>query len=138
MEIDLELFEVCAQLQRDAGCRKVMVCGHEGEVLAHAGDRGILDDAASDAVANIVIDIISGAMHAQPPPAEARPQPELPGEVQVTLQNGMTACAAALADRAALVVVFDSSTTLERVKHKMRRARDRLVKSLPNVSDPTE
>src|SRR3954469_9357966 len=125
MEMDSELFEICAQLQRDAGCRKVMVCGHEGEILAHAGERGILDEAAGDAVANIVID----AMNARLPPAEARPQPELPGEVQVTLQNGMTACAAGLADRAALVVVFDSSTTFERVKHKMRRARDRLVKS---------
>jgi hypothetical protein len=129
MEMDSELFDICAQLQRDSGCKKVMVCGQEGEVLAHAGERGVLDDAAADALASIVVD----AMHPQPPgPA---PRPELPGDVQVTLPNGMTACAAPLADKAALVVVFDAATTLDRVRIKMRRARDRLVKSLPGLGE---
>jgi predicted regulator of Ras-like GTPase activity (Roadblock/LC7/MglB family) len=130
MEIDSELYDICAQLQRDAGCRKVMVCGQDGEVLAHAGDRGILDEAASDALAAMVAD----AMH--PQPSENRKLAELPGDLQATLPTGMTACAAALADRAALVVVFDEATTLERVRIKMRRARERLVKSLPGVEDP--
>jgi hypothetical protein len=133
--MDSELFEICAQLQRDAGCRKVMVCSSEGDVLAHAGDRGILDEAASEALVGIVVD----AMH--PQPSDAAPRPELPGDLQATLPNGMTACAAPLAGHqnqlAALVVVFDQTTTLERVRIKMRRARERLVKSLPGVSDPT-
>jgi predicted regulator of Ras-like GTPase activity (Roadblock/LC7/MglB family) len=125
MEMDSELYEICAQLQRDAGCRKVMVCGHEGEVLAHAGERGTLDEASADALAGIIVD----AMH--PQPSENAPRPELPGDLQATLQNGLTACAAPLADKAALVVVFDETTTLERVRIKMRRARERLMKSLP-------
>jgi hypothetical protein len=132
MEMESELFEICAQLQRDAGCRKVMVCGHEGEVLAHAGDRGILDEAASDALAAMIVD----AMHARP-----EPQPHnlaaLPGEIQATLSKGLTACATSIADKAALVVIFDDTTTFERVRIKMRRARDRLVKSLPGLGDPT-
>ena len=127
--MDSELFEICAQLQRDAGCRKVMVCGHEGEVLAHAGDRGILDEAAADALAAIAVD----AMH--PQPSGSAPRPELPGDVQAALPNGMTACAAPLADKAALVVVFDGTTTLDRVRIKMRRARERLVKSLPGLGE---
>jgi len=134
MDVESDLFEICAQLQRDAGCKKVMVCGHEGEVLAHAGERGILDEANADAVAAMVVDALS----AQAPPAGATPRPELPGELQVSLPNGLTGCATALGDRAALVVVFDDATTLERVKIKMRRARDRLVKSLPAVGDPSE
>ena len=134
MEMEAELFEICAQLQRDAGCRKVMVCsGNEGEILAHAGDRGIMDEAASDALAAIVVDV----MHPTPP-AEGQKLAELPGDLQATLPNGLTACAASLADKAVLVVVFDSTTTLERVRIKMRRARDRLVKTLPGVGDPTE
>ena len=32
-------------------------------------------------------------------------------------------------------VVFDSATTLERVRIKMRRARERLVKSLPGLGE---
>jgi len=126
--MDSELFDICAQLQRDSGCKKVMVCGIEGEVLAHAGERGVLDEAAADALAAIVVD----AMHPQPSPA---PRPELPGDVQAKLPNGMTACAAPLADKAALVVVFDEATTLDRVRIKMRRARDRLVKSLPGLGE---
>jgi predicted regulator of Ras-like GTPase activity (Roadblock/LC7/MglB family) len=130
MEMESELFEICAQLQRDAGCRKVMVCGHEGEVLAHAGDRGILDEAASEALAAIIVD----AMHARPEPS---PQAALPGELQAQLSSALTACATSIADKAALVVIFDDATTLERVRIKMRRARERLVKSLPGLGDPT-
>jgi predicted regulator of Ras-like GTPase activity (Roadblock/LC7/MglB family) len=129
MEIDSDLFEICAQLQRDSGCKKVMVCGQEGEVLAHAGERGILDEAAADALAAIVVD----AMH--PQPSDSAQRPTLSGDVQATLPNRMTACAAPLADRAALVVVFDDATTLERVRIKMRRARERLVKSLPGLGE---
>jgi predicted regulator of Ras-like GTPase activity (Roadblock/LC7/MglB family) len=134
MKMETELFEICAQLQRDAGCKKVMVCGQEGEILAHAGERGILDDAAADALAQMVAD----AMNPPPPNPETQTRPELPGELQVRLPNGMTACATTLAERAALVVVFDDATTLERVRIKMRRARDRLVKTLPGLGDPTE
>jgi predicted regulator of Ras-like GTPase activity (Roadblock/LC7/MglB family) len=133
METESELFEICAQLQRDAGCRKVMVCGHEGEILAHAGDRGILDEAASDALAAMVAE----AMGAASAPPESPPRPELPGDLETRLPNGLTACATALADKAALVVVFDATTTLERVRIKMRRARERLEKTLP-LRDPTE
>jgi predicted regulator of Ras-like GTPase activity (Roadblock/LC7/MglB family) len=128
MEMESELFEICAQLQRDAGCKKVMVCGQEGEVLAHAGERGSLDEAAAEALAAIVVD----TMHPQP---SESPRPELPGDLQVSLPNGLTACATSLADRAALVVLFDEATTLERVRIKMRRARERLVKNLPGLGE---
>ena len=75
-------------------------------------------------------------MHARAP-AEAAPHTALPGELQAELAKGLTACATSIADKAALVVIFDEATTLERVRIKMRRARDRLVKSLPGLGDPT-
>jgi len=134
METESELFEICAQLQRDAGCKKVMVCGHEGEILAHTGERGILDEAAAETLASIVVDVLNAAST----PSGASGQASLPGELQAPLRNGMTICATAVLDKAALVVVFDGTTTLERVHLKMRRARDRLVKSLPGLGDPTE
>jgi predicted regulator of Ras-like GTPase activity (Roadblock/LC7/MglB family) len=133
MDVESDLFEICAQLLRDAGCKKVMVCGSEGDVLAHAGERGIFDEASADALAAMVVDVLG---------AQAAPttgvRPELPGELQVSLPGGLTGCGTALLDKAALVVVFDQGTTLERVKIKMRRARDRLVKSLPGIGDKNE
>ncbi len=141
--IETELFEIVAQLQRDAGCRKVMLCGQEGEILAHAGDPGILDDAAADALAAIVVDALNPGTPGSPanPGPLRRRRPTCGatlGELQVTLPNGMTVYATPLLDRAALVVIFDGATTVERVRVKMRRARDRLAKSLPGLGDPTE
>jgi hypothetical protein len=127
-----ELFEVCEQLVRDAGARKVMVCGADGEVLAHAGEPGTLDDAASEAVATLVADVIAGAQAGQFPPAEdlvARLPQERPATLQV--------CAAPIGTLAAVLVVFDDSTTIDRVRAKMRRARSLLEKSLPTEKGPT-
>jgi predicted regulator of Ras-like GTPase activity (Roadblock/LC7/MglB family) len=139
METESELFDICAQLQRDAGCKKVMVCGHEGEILAHTGERGILDEAAAETLASIVVDVLNAASTPSGAgPSGSLAQASLPGELQAPLRNGMTICATAVLDKAALVVVFDGTTTLERVHLKMRRARDRLVKSLPGLGDPTE
>jgi hypothetical protein len=129
MDVETELFEICAQLQRDAGCRKVLVCGSDGEMLAHAGDRGLLDESATDAVAGVVVDALA-AGNADPSAT--------PPELQATLPGGLTACATAVLDRAVLAVVFDSGTELERVRAKMRRARERLVKTLPAEGEKNE
>jgi hypothetical protein len=43
-----DLAEICQQLVRDSGGRKVLLCSAEGEVLAHAGvegSSGTLDEA---------------------------------------------------------------------------------------------
>jgi predicted regulator of Ras-like GTPase activity (Roadblock/LC7/MglB family) len=128
--MEMELFDLCAQLQRDAGCKKVLVCGTDGEVLAHAGQLGTLDEPASDAVASIMADALAAGA--------ATAEDATPPELQATLAGGLGACATALGARAALVVIYDGGTTLERVRVKMRRARDRLVRSLPSDSDPTE
>lgn len=122
MEAVSELFEICAQLVRDAGCKKVMVCDQEGEVLAHAGEPGMLGDEAGDRVAQLLADALAAAQ-ATPPTAE---------ELQAALPSGLSACATTLGNRAALVVVYDETTTLDRVRVKMRRARERLMKSLPS------
>lgn len=117
-----ELPDVCDKLQRDAGARKVMVCSADGEVLGHAGVTGVLDDGVSEAIAQLVADVIQ----------QAATLGQVPGtdDIVVTLRGTLQACAAAAGPRAALVVIFDGSTSLDRVRQKMRRARTVLEKSL--------
>jgi hypothetical protein len=122
------LYEVCEKLLRDAGSRKVMVCSAEGDVLAHAGSTGALDEATGEAIASLVGDVINGAQAGQFPPTE---------DVVATLQSSMTVCAAPIGTRAALVVLFDNTIGLERVRTKMRRARDVLMKTLPTGETKT-
>jgi predicted regulator of Ras-like GTPase activity (Roadblock/LC7/MglB family) len=124
-----DLSEVCDKLQRDAGCKKVMVCGAEGDVMAHAGTTGLLDDATADAIAALVADVIHGAARPQSPPVE---------DIVVTLQSTLQACAAPLGAQAALVVLFDGATSLDRVRTKMRRARSVLEKSLQTAAAGAE
>ena len=123
-----ELFEICEQLQRDAGGRKVMVFDADGAVLAHAGDPGALDEAAGDSLATLIGDVITGAQAGQFPPAE---------DMVAVLPMGLHVCAAPVGTQAVLVVVFDKSASLDRVRAKMRRARAMLEKSLPTESGPT-
>jgi hypothetical protein len=117
-----DLPEVCDKLVRDSGARKVMLCAADGEILAHAGVTGALDDSAADAIAQLVADVIQqsaqvGQIHGA-------------DDVVVTLRGTLQACAAPAGPRAALVVLFDGSTSLERVRQKMRRARTTLEKTL--------
>ncbi len=124
-----ELFEICEQLRRDAGGRKVMVVSAEGDVLAHAGDPGALDEAAGDSLATLLGDVIAGAAAGQFPPSE---------DLVATLpQGGWQVCAAPIGTQAAMAVIFDGTTSLDRVRTKMRRARAVLEKSLPTESGPT-
>ena len=132
-----DMMEICQQLVRDAAGRKVLLCSVEGEVLAHAsgeGTTGLLDDATGEAVAQLIADVVEGAAQGGRVPATKDLVASLPGG----LPNGLSACATAIGNRAALVVVFDGrATTLERVRLKVRRARDVLSKSLP-VEPPAE
>jgi hypothetical protein len=123
-----DLPEVCDKLQRDAGARKVMLCAGDGEVLAHAGVTGALDEAVSEAIAQLIADVIQqSAQTGQIPGAD---------DIVVTLRGTLQACAAPAGPRAALVVIFDGSTSLDRVRTKMRRARTVLEKSLDQPTKP--
>lgn len=126
-----DLTEICQQLVRDSGGRKVMLVSTEGEVLAHAGGTGALDEPIGEALAQLIADVVeAGAAGRVPAPKDL--VASLPG-----LPGGMSACATAVGATAALVVLFDGSTTLERVRLKIRRAREILGKSLP-VEPPAE
>jgi hypothetical protein len=132
-----DLTEICQQLVRDSGGRKVLVCGVDGEVLAHAGQEGstgTIDDATGEAVAQLIADVVEGAAGGARVPATKDLVASLPGG----LPGGLSACATSIGAKAALVVLFDGrATTLERVRLKVRRARELLGKSLP-VEPPEE
>jgi hypothetical protein len=94
----------------------------------------MLDDATGEAVAQLIADVVEGAAQGGRVPATKDLVASLPGG----LPGGLSACATAVGSKAALVVVFDGrATTLERVRLKVRRARDILSKSLP-VEPPAE
>jgi hypothetical protein len=130
--LGVELFEVCEQLGRDASARKVMVCDAEGEVLAHAGEAGTLDESAAEAIATLVADVIAGVSTGQFPPAE-----DLVARLPADRGHALSVCAAPIGTLAALLVIFDERTSIERVRQKMRRARSLLEKSLPTEKGPT-
>jgi hypothetical protein len=121
-----DLTETCSQLLRDAQGKKVMLCSCEGEVLAHAGVVGALDEAMGEALAQLIADVVEGATSGRVPATK-----DLVASLPGALPGGLSACATAVGDKAALVVIFDAATTLERVRLKIRRAREVLVKSLP-------
>jgi predicted regulator of Ras-like GTPase activity (Roadblock/LC7/MglB family) len=121
-----DLSEICAQLQRDSGGKKVMLCSAEGEVLAHAGNTGALDERVGEALAQLIADVVEGATSGRVPATQ-----DLVASVPGGLPGGLSACATAIADKAALVVLFDTATSLGRVRLKIRRARELLLKSLP-------
>lgn len=126
-----DLADICQQLVRDSGGRKVLVCGAEGEILAHAGQEGstgTLDEATGEAVAQLIADVVEGATAGARVPATK----DLVASLPAGLPGGMSACATSIGAKAALVVIFDGrTTTLERVRLKVRRARDLIAKSLP-------
>jgi hypothetical protein len=126
-----DLIEICQQLVRDSGGKKVLVCSADGDVLAHAGQEGsagTLDDATGEALAQLIADVVEGAAAGGRVPATKDLVASLPG----ALPGGLSACATSIGARAALVVIFDGrATTIDRVRLKVRRARDLLGKSLP-------
>jgi hypothetical protein len=121
-----DLTDIVLQLFRDSGGKKVMLCNAEGEVLAHAGAVGAIDDATGDALAQLIAEVVHGATEGRVPATK-----DLVATVPGGLPGGLSVCATAIEGRAALVVVFDSATTLDRVRLKVRRARELLGKSLP-------
>jgi hypothetical protein len=126
MIVSADLSEICAQLQRDSGGKKVMLCSAEGEVLAHAGLAGSLDERVGDALSQLIADVVEGATSGRVPATQ-----DLVASLPGGLPGGLSACATAVADKAALVVLFDTAvTTVGRVRLKIRRAREVLVKSL--------
>ena len=132
MIASVDLTEIGHQLVRDSGGKKVLLCSVEGEVLADAGaegSSGSLDDATGDAVAQLIADVVEGAAEGGRVPATK----DLVASLPAGLPGGLSACATAIGAKAALVVIFDGRhTTLERVRLKVRRARDVLSKSLPS------
>jgi hypothetical protein len=128
-----DLTEICQQLVRDSGGKKVMLVSTEGEVLAHAGGTGALDEPTGDVLAQLVADVVEGAAARRVPATK-----DLVASVPGGLPGGLSACATAVGAKAALIVVFDgNTTTLDRVRLKVRRAREILGKSLP-VEPPAE
>ncbi len=143
MTAESELFDICTQLERDSVCRKVLLAALDGQVLAHAGQRGLLDEEVSEAVASVVADALVSAELAA---AGLTGGDESTGdaarlasrEVATLLPNGIAVCAAAIDGRAVLVVIYDGATTIARVRLKMRRARERLERSLPEAGSPSD
>jgi hypothetical protein len=120
-----ELGFACERLLTDAGSRKVLVCAVDGQVLAHAGGPGALDERTLDGVAELLGGILDGL-------------PEVSGDQLVALEGGTKAFATLLENRAVLLVLFSTATTLERVRAKVRRLGPEILSHLPSERGSTE
>ncbi len=98
----------------------MLVLGGEGEILGSAGEVGRLPDRAIDAVADLAADVLRGAAR-----RELQEGDDLVAEI-----DALQACAAALGERAVLVVLFDQSSTLALVRLRMKRARELILRTL--------
>src|ERR1700743_3103869 len=96
------LTETCQQLVRDSGGKKVMLIGIDGEVLAHAGGAGALDDATGDALAQLVADVVEGAAEGRVPATK-----DLGASLPGGPPGGLSACATAVGDKGGLGGLFD-------------------------------
>jgi hypothetical protein len=124
-----DLTEICQQLARDSGGKKVMLVSFEGEVLAHAGhDKpAAIDEPTGEALAQLIADVVDGVRGGRVPATK-----DLVASLPGGLPGGLSVCATAIGEKAALVVIFDGNvTTLGRVRIKISRARELLGKALP-------
>lgn len=127
-----DLTEICHQLVRDSGGKKVMLVSFEGEVLAHAAhDKPtaptMIDEPTGEALAQLIADVVEGVRGGRVPATK-----DLVASLPGGLPGGLSVCATAIRDKAALVVIFDGNvTTLGRVRIKISRARELLAKALP-------
>lgn len=110
----------CERLRADADAVGVLVLAGEGEILAHAGPLAGLPEPTVEAVADLFADVVGRVARRELSDAE-----DLVVEIE-----GVHACAAPLGASAVVVVVFDANTTLARVRHRMKRARESLRRSL--------
>lgn len=112
---------LCDQLARATSARKVIVCGEDGSVLAHAGDQGIFTAQISSELADLVAQVLIEAQQAEG---------TVPVEDRYTRVGRLHVCAAPLADRALLLVLFDENTDVGQVRVRVRRARPLMLRIL--------
>lgn len=115
----LMLDEQCERLQRDANALGVMVSNEDG-LLGHSGLLGRLPDSILDAAADLIANVLAASNR-----SEIQDGDDLVAQV-----DPLSACAAPLGPKAALVVIFDEHSSLALVRLRMKRARDSLLRSL--------
>jgi hypothetical protein len=120
---------LCEQLARATSAKKVLVCGEDGSVLAHAGERGIFTSQISAELADLVAQVLIEAQQSDPP---------VPVEDRFTRVGRLQACAAPIADRALLIVLFDDTADAGHVRVRVRRARPLMLRIITssNSSQP--
>ncbi|MCS6915286.1 MAG: hypothetical protein RMK29_15890 [Myxococcales bacterium] len=116
---------LCDQLARAASARKVLVCGEDGSILAHAGDQGLFSGPVSSELADLVAQVLVEAQQAEG---------AVPIEDRYTRVGRFQVCAAPLADRALLLVLFDDRTDAGQVRVRVRRARPLMLRILSGSS----
>jgi predicted regulator of Ras-like GTPase activity (Roadblock/LC7/MglB family) len=123
MDSSASLDALCDQLARATSARKVLVCGEDGTILAHAGERGVFTNQVAADLANLVAQVLVETQ-------QLEPEVNIPVEDRYTQVGRLHVCAAPLADRALLLVLFDDSTEIGQVRVRVRRARPLMLRIL--------
>lgn len=118
---------LCEQLARATAARKVLVCAEDGAVLAHAGERGVFNNQLSNELAELVAQVLVETQQTDPP---------MPVEDRYTQVGRLQVCAAPIADRALLLVLFDETADVGQVRVRVRRARPLMLRILSSNNQP--
>lgn len=121
LDSSASLDAICEQLARATSAKKVLVCAEDGSILAHAGERGIFTSQLSSELADLVAQVLVETQQSDPP---------IPVEDRYTQVGKLQVCAAPLADRALLLVLFDETADIGQVRVRVRRARPLMLRVL--------
>lgn len=117
---------LCDQLARATAAKKVLVCAEDGAILAHAGERGLFNAQLSNELADLVAQVLVETQQTEPP---------IPIEDRYTQVGRLQVCAAPLANRALLLVLFDETADIGQVRVRVRRARPLMLRILSSSNN---
>ncbi len=129
MDSSASLDALCDQLARATSARKVLVCAEDGSILAHAGERGVFTNQISADLARLVAQVLCEAQ-------QTSEEVAVPVEDRYTKVGRLHVCAAPLANRALLLVLFDDATEIGQVRVRVRRARPLMLRVLSGSTQP--
>lgn len=121
---------LCDRLLRSTAARKVLVCGLDGGVMAHAGEKSIfaVNRQLSSELAEVAAEVLIETQHAS--------HLSVPVEDRFTHAARLQVCAAPLGHQALLLVLFDEHIDVSQVRVRVRRARPQMLRILSHAHHP--
>ena len=121
LEETRDVGELCGRLHRETNAQAVLVLGHDGAILGHAGNPAALDDETVEVLGDLVVE-------ATVRPAAADGELDEGDELRAVGDTQL--CATRLGRNHVLVVAFASDESATLVRLQIKRARELILRSL--------